>query len=86
MICRCFFTCADPDAIRAALPPPCKEVVAEVEDPARVQAILEKRAKKMARPVKAENEVMPVEVLKFRLAYQEYAISMDHIREVDLTG
>ena len=40
----------------------------------------------MARPVKAKNKVMPVEVLKFRLTNQEYAISMDYIREVILTG
>ena len=81
-----FLNCADPDAVRIALPPPYKEVVAEVEDPARVLAILEKRAKKMARPVKVKNEVMPIEVLKFRLANQEYAIPMDYIREVILTG
>jgi purine-binding chemotaxis protein CheW len=81
-----FLKHADPDAVRVALPPPGKEVFAENEDPARVQAILEKRAKKMARPVKIKNEVLPIEVLKFRLANQEYALSMDHIREVDLTG
>ena len=33
-----------------------------------------------------ETGAAPVEVLKFRLAYQEYAFSMDHIREVVLTG
>jgi chemotaxis signal transduction protein len=81
-----FLKHADPDAVRAALPPPGKEVFAENKDPARVQAILEKRAKKMARPVKIKNEVLPIEVLKFRLANQEYALSMDHIREVELTG
>ncbi|MCK9591547.1 MAG: chemotaxis protein CheW [Methanoregula sp.] len=81
-----FLNCANPDAVRIALPRPNKEVVAEVEDPARVRSILEKRAKKMARPVKVKNEVMPIEVLKFRLANQEYAISMDYIREVILTG
>ena len=62
------------------------EVVSEGEDPAQAHAILEKRAKKMARPGKAEKKVMPVEVLKFRLANQEYALSMDYIREVILTG
>jgi len=77
---------ADPDTIHAALPSPCKAVVADVEDPARARVILEKRAKKMARPVMTETGAAPVEVLKFRLAYQEYAFSMDHIREVVLTG
>lgn len=77
---------ADPDTIRALLPPSSKEVAGDVEYPARAQAILEKRAKKMARPVITENRAAPVEVLKFRLAYQEYAFSMDHIREVVLTG
>jgi purine-binding chemotaxis protein CheW len=61
-------------------------VVIEVEYSPRVLAILEKRAKNLARPVKAENKILPVEILKFRLAYQEYAIPMDQIREVDLTG
>ena len=77
---------ADPDTIRAVLPPSSQEVAGEAENPARAQAILEKRAKKMARPVITENGAAPVEVLKFRLAYQEYAFSMDHIREVVLTG
>jgi purine-binding chemotaxis protein CheW len=81
-----FLNCTDPDAIRTALPPPSKKVVIEVGYSARVQAILEKRAKNLARPVKTENKIMPVEILKFRLAYQEYAIPMDQIREVDLTG
>ena len=81
-----FLRCADRDAIRAMLPQPSREVVMEVEDPAQALAVLEKRAKKMARPVKAKNKVMPVEVLKFRLTNQEYAISMDYIREVILTG
>ncbi len=40
----------------------------------------------MARPGKAEKKVMPVEVLKFRLTNQEYALSMNYIREVILTG
>lgn len=81
-----FIRCADPDKVHAILPLPCREVVTEGEDPAHAQAILEKRAKKMARPDKAEKKVMPVEVLKFRLANQEYALSMDYIREVILTG
>jgi purine-binding chemotaxis protein CheW len=81
-----FLRCADPDAIRAVLPEPSRVVVMEIEDPVQVRAILEKRAKKMARPVKEKKKVMPVEVLKFLLANQEYALSMEHIREVILTG
>ncbi len=81
-----FLRCADRNAIRAALPRPDTEVVIEVEDQAQTLAVLEKRAKKMARPVVTKNKVMPVEVLKFRLANQEYAVSMDYIREVILTG
>lgn len=81
-----FLRYADPGTIHAALPPPSKEVVTDVEYPARVRAILEKRAKILARPVKTENAAVPIDVLKFRLAYQEYAFSMDHVREVILTG
>jgi chemotaxis signal transduction protein len=81
-----FLTSADPVAVHAALPPPGRDVVAEVEDPDRVLAILEKRAKKMARTLKPINDVVPVEVLKFRMANQEYGLSMDYIREVILTG
>lgn len=81
-----FIRFADPDEVHAILPLPCREVFSEGEDPAQAQAILEKRAKKMARPGKAEKKVMPVEVLKFRLTNQEYALSMNYIREVILTG
>lgn len=81
-----FLLKADPEKIHAALPSPCRDVAAEIEYPERVQAILEKRARKIARPVVTGDEEVPVEVLKFRLAYQEYAFSMEYIREVVLTG
>ncbi len=81
-----FLRNTDPDAVRSLLPPPSSEIVMETEDPVRIRTILEKRAKSIARPVKVKNKGHPVNVLKFRLANQEYAISMDHIREVDLTG
>lgn len=81
-----FLLKADPEKIHAALPSPCKEVAVEIEYPERVQAILEKRARKIARPFVTGDEAVPVEILKFRLAYQEYAFSMEYIREVVLTG
>jgi len=81
-----FLLKSDPEKIHAALPSPCKESAVETEYPERVQAILEKRARKIARPVGAEDQAVPVEILKFRLAYQEYAFSMEYIREVVLTG
>lgn len=81
-----FLLKSDPEKIRTALPSPCKESAVETEYPERVQSILEKRARKIARPVGAEDQAVPVEILKFRLAYQEYAFSMEYIREVVLTG
>jgi chemotaxis signal transduction protein len=51
-----------------------------------VWKILEKRAKKIAAPDTGEIEAGIVEVLRFQLAYQEYAIEMRSVREVILTG
>jgi purine-binding chemotaxis protein CheW len=51
-----------------------------------VASILEERARKTAQPDEGMSETTTVEVLRFRLAYQEYAIEMQHIREVILTG
>lgn len=81
-----FLLHADPEKIHALLPSPCKKIGVDIENPEQVQAILEKRARKIARPVVPEDEAVPVEILKFRLAYQEYAFSMENIREVVLTG
>ncbi|HOX35250.1 MAG TPA: chemotaxis protein CheW [Methanoregulaceae archaeon] len=77
---------ADPVAVHAILPPATRDTGTETEDFSHVQDVLKKRAQRIARPVRAKKEEMPVEVLKFRLANQEYALTMDHIREVDLTG
>ena len=81
-----FLNFANPGLVRDALPSAKTTVVCAIDNPGMVKAILEKRAKKMAKPVKTENKVMPIEILKFRLAYEEYAMPMDQIREVDLTG
>ena len=51
-----------------------------------VQKILEERARKIALPDAGETEAGIVEVLRFQLAYQEYAIEMRSVREVILTG
>lgn len=51
-----------------------------------VRKILEERAKKIAAPDTGEIETGIVEVLRFQLAYQEYAIEMRSVREVILTG
>ncbi len=81
-----FLKNSDPAAVRAFLPDPRMDTIVETEDPDRVRVILEKRAKKMSRPVREENKVIPVEILKFRLANREYALSLEYIREVILTG
>ena len=51
-----------------------------------VRKILEERARRIAAPEKADDETGFVEVLRFQLAYQEYAIEMRFVREVVLTG
>jgi chemotaxis signal transduction protein len=52
----------------------------------RIESLLEERARKIAQPEEGHPDEAIVEVLKFRLAYQEYAIEMQYIREVILTG
>jgi len=52
----------------------------------RVQAVLTDRAATLAEPGDETQEARLVEVLRFRLMYQEYAIEMKYIREVILTG
>jgi len=52
----------------------------------RVAVILAERAKKLSQPAARSRGIVRIEVLKFRLAYQEYAIGMKYVREVILTG
>jgi chemotaxis signal transduction protein len=51
-----------------------------------IRTILEERARKIAEPVTGSIETGIVEVLRFQLAYQEYAIEMRYVKEVILTG
>ena len=51
-----------------------------------VRKILAERAKKIAVPEAEPAEAGIVEVLRFQLAYQEYALEMRYVREVILTG
>ena len=52
----------------------------------RVQSILEERAQKLAAPEPGTIETEMVELLRFRLAYIEYALEMQYVQEVILTG
>ncbi|MEN6610499.1 MAG: chemotaxis protein CheW [Methanoregulaceae archaeon] len=52
----------------------------------QVQAILTDRAGKLARQTDEATEREPMEILRFRLMYQEYAIEMNYIQEAVLTG
>jgi chemotaxis signal transduction protein len=61
-----------------------REISCQTDD--SVRKILEERAKKIASPDTAEIEAGIVEVLRFQLAYQEFAIEMRSVREVILTG
>jgi len=51
-----------------------------------VRKILLDRAKKLAVPEAGTSDAGIVEVLRFQLAYQEYALEMRYVREVILTG
>jgi len=51
-----------------------------------VRKILEERARRIAAPDEVEDGTGVVEVLRFQLAYQEYALEMRYVREVVLTG
>jgi chemotaxis signal transduction protein len=55
-------------------------------DTAHINAVLAERAAKIARPEESMADTRTAEVLRFRLAYRECAIDMEHIREVILTG
>lgn len=58
----------------------------ENEGDGRVETILAERAQKLSQPAARSKGIVRIEVLKFRLAYQEYAIGTKFIREVVLTG
>jgi purine-binding chemotaxis protein CheW len=55
-------------------------------DSSQVHAILAERAAKMVQPDYRASPAELTEILRFHLAYQEYAIEMDYVREVILTG
>ncbi len=64
-----------------------KEIPRESEDnTGRTTLILAERAKKLSQPATRSKGIVKIEILKFRLAYQEYAIDMKFVREVILTG
>jgi purine-binding chemotaxis protein CheW len=52
----------------------------------RVQSILAERAQRLAAPEPDAIETEMVELLRFRLAYKEYALEMQYVQEVILTG
>jgi chemotaxis signal transduction protein len=77
----------NPDQILSFLPPQkgAYEISGD-EGEERVTTILSERAQKLSQPAAKTRGIERVDVLKFRLAYQEYAIGMKYVREVVLTG
>lgn len=68
-----------------------KSAITEPGDPGDltgelVREILSARAKRLAVPETGATEAGIVDVLRFQLAYQEYALEMRFVREVILTG
>jgi purine-binding chemotaxis protein CheW len=83
-----FLKSSNPEQICAALHSgkvtPRDETGKEPEE--RVTVILAERAQKLSQPAARSRGIVRIEVLKFRLAYKEYAIGMKYVREVVLTG
>lgn len=52
----------------------------------RVQAVLSERARRLSAPEPGIIDTDTVELLRFRLAYKEYALEMRYVQEVILTG
>lgn len=52
----------------------------------RVKTVLSERAARMLHPEPGTHVAEMTEILRFQLAYQEYAIEMNYVREVILTG
>jgi chemotaxis signal transduction protein len=50
------------------------------------RAILEERARALARPAPSGEETTVTEILRFGLMYEEFGIEMKYVREVILTG
>jgi purine-binding chemotaxis protein CheW len=76
----------NPELIHAALDKRKVHSNANTEEEGRVTATLAERALKLSQPAARSRGIERLEVLKFRLAYQEYAIGMKYVREVVLTG
>ena len=60
----------------------------EIQSPVteRVREILAERARRLAAPEPGAVDTENVELLRFRLAYKEYALEMRYVQEVILTG
>lgn len=55
-------------------------------DPGTVHAILNERAEKLLSPEPGSQATEMTEILRFQLAYRQYAVEMKFVREVILTG
>jgi purine-binding chemotaxis protein CheW len=73
-------------ALQEAAQPSPQQPVEEIQDPVQVRAILAERAIKILRPEPGSSVAEMTEILRFRLAYQDYAIEMKYVQEVILTG
>jgi chemotaxis signal transduction protein len=58
----------------------------ETASPSDYDRTLEERARILARPDKSSDDNQSIEVLRFSISHQEFAIEMHHVKEVVLTG
>lgn len=81
-----FLKNTNPEQIRALLHTRSIIPSEDTGEVGRVTKILAERAQKLSQPAARSRGIERIEVLKFRLAYQQYAIGMKYVREVVLTG
>jgi len=88
IICRLheFLSGAGQKNVRTGLPSPSVPVTIVPEDPKKTEKLLAQRAELLSRPLAEIPSAKVLDVLKFRLAYREYAVPMQYVREVVLTG
>jgi chemotaxis signal transduction protein len=81
-----FLSAIGSENVRAALPSPSIHTNEIPEDPKKTETLLAQRAATLAKPLDELQSPAVMDILKFRLAYKEYALAMKYIREVILTG
>jgi chemotaxis signal transduction protein len=81
-----FLSFTGSENVRAALPSPPIPTGEIPEDSKKTETLLAQRAATLAQPLAELQSPVVMDILKFQLAYREYALAMKYVREVILTG